>query len=184
MGTEGWLRDLSRGEIDVSLLAPGNVVFLKKPPEGRLVPGGQFRRQEGKDGIAGTLDWASWSVFLKLVGDLECVTMGSFAAGLRIGVGIPLPRERGIFERMVVWSDEVKPEDGRSAAGCQEELVFQGDYQSALELMAGVRRLFQTELELMRIRRLTMRGATGSGQDLRIGSLGARFSLERLCELF
>ena len=88
MTTEGWLRDLVLRAIVESPLSPGEAAFLKKHLVGRLVRGGHFRRQDEKDGITGTFDWAFLSVLLNLAGDPECVTLGSFSAGLRIGVGI------------------------------------------------------------------------------------------------
>ena len=139
MTTEGWLRDLVLRAIVESPLSPWDAAFLKMLLEGRLARGGHFRRQGEKDGIAGSLDWAFLSVLLNLAGDPECVTLGSIAAGVRIGVAIRLPRARGILERKIKLRREVKPEDERSTPGCREELVFQDDYQSALESMAGVR---------------------------------------------
>ena len=61
MTTEGWLRDLVLRAIVESPLSPRDAAFLKHL-EGRLDRGGHFRRQEKKDGIAGTLDWALLSV--------------------------------------------------------------------------------------------------------------------------
>ena len=170
--TDGLLRDLALGPVVESPFAPRDVAFLKRHLEGRLARGGHLRRQEAEDGIAVTLDWALFAALLRLSGDPEGVTMGSFAAGVRKGVGIRLPRARGIFERKVKWLGEIKPEDERLAAGCREELVFQDNYQSALESMAGVRRVVQSEIELGRIQRWTLREATAVyGQDLRFGSL-------------
>ena len=174
MTTEGWLRDLVLRAIVESPLTPRDAAFLKKHLVGRLARGGHFRRQEEEDGIAGTFDWAFLSVLLNLAGDPECITLGFFAAGVRIGVGIGLPRARWILERKVKLRGKFRPEDERLTAGCREELVSQDNYQSALESMAGVRRVVQTELELGRIQRWTLREATAVyGQDLRFGSLGA-----------
>ena len=45
--------------------------------------------------------------------------------------------------------------------------MFQDNYQSVLELIAGVQRVVQTELELGRIQRWTLREATAVyGQDV------------------
>ena len=113
MTTEGWLRDLVLRAIVESPLSPWDAAFLKMLLEGRLARGGHFRRQGEKDGIVGSLDWAFLSVLLNLAGDPECVTLGSIAAGVRIGVAIRLPRARGILERKIKLRGEVKPERTR-----------------------------------------------------------------------
>ena len=145
--SEDWIRDLSLGAFVVSQLAHGDAAFWKKHLEGRLAWGGHFQRQEDKGYITETFDWALLSVFLNLAGGTESDLMGSFAAGLWVGVGIRLPRAHGIFERELESREKVKTEDERLAAGGREELVLQVNFQSELESIAGVRRFLQSELD-------------------------------------
>ena len=117
---DGLLRDLALGSVVESPLAPRDVAFLERHLGGRLARGGHLRRQEAEDGIAVTLDWALFAALPSLACEPECVTLGSIAAGVRIGVAIRLPRARGIQERKDKLRGEVEP----------KELVFQDDYQS------------------------------------------------------
>ena len=115
--TDGLPRDLALGSVIDSPFAPRVVAFLRRHLEGRRARGGHLRRHEEKDGIAVTLNCALFAALHSLAGEPEGVTMGSYAAGIRIGVGCRLPGARWILERKVKLRGIFKPEDERLTAG-------------------------------------------------------------------
>ena len=169
----GWPRDLVQRAIVASPLSPWDAAFLKLHHE-RLALGGPFRWLEEKVGIARMLDGAHLSVLLILAGFSDFITLGLFAAGVLIGVGIRLSHGRLILERKFKLRGNGKPEDERLTAGSLEDVVFQDNYQPVRGSFAGVRQIVRTVRQLGSIQRWTPGDASAVyGLGRRCGALGA-----------
>ena len=104
---------------------------------------------------------------LELLGDEDPEFLTEVVeTGVRIGVGVEMPRTPAVYEEKVKWTVE----------GTDEELheVLAGNYESAKENAVDIRRQVNEEVELGTIKRMTLTEAQQKyGQTLAVASLGA-----------